>query len=66
MTLIFAVQPFGILMYILADNFNFLCRNVIFGENTKAIVHGFVKKWCFLVGNGIKPFFLLGCTVYIS
>ncbi len=45
--------------------FHFLYRNAIFGKNTKAIVHGFVKKWGFEVGNGIKLFYVR-IYVYMS
>ncbi len=47
------------------DCFNFLYQNAIFGKNTKVIVHGFVKKWGFEVGNGIEPFYV-GMYVYMS
>ncbi len=29
-----------------------------FGKSTKAIIHGFAKKWCFRVGNGIELFYV--------
>ena len=37
----------------------------IFGKNTKAIVHGFVKNWAFQVGHGIKPIYV-SMYVYMS
>ena len=37
----------------------------IFGKNTKAIVHGFVKNWAFQVGHGIKPNYV-SMYVYMS
>ncbi len=46
-------------------NFYFLFINLIFGKNTKAIVHGFVKKRSFEVGNGIEPFYV-GMYIYMS
>ncbi len=42
-------------MYILAKCEQFLFPTPIFEKSTKAIVHGFVKKRGFEVGNGIKP-----------
>ncbi len=27
-------------------------------KNNKVIVHGFVKNWCFEVGNGIEPVYV--------
>ena len=47
------------------DNFYFLCQKAIFEKITKAIVHGFVKKRGFEVGNGIEPFYV-GMCVYMS
>ena len=38
------------------DDFYFLPEKAIFGKNTKAVVHGFVKIWRFGIGNGIEPF----------
>ena len=36
-----------------------------FGKNTKPIVHGFVKKWGFSIGNGIESFYVR-MYVYMS
>ncbi len=36
--------------------FIFYVETSFFGKKTKVIVHGFVKKWGFQVGNGIEPF----------
>ena len=44
------------------DDFNFLCENLVFEKNTKAIVHGFVKKWIFRIGIGIEPFCVRMCV----
>ena len=40
----------------------YLCENE---KNTKAIVHGIVKKWGFQVDNGIEPFYVR-MYVYMS
>ena len=47
------------------DDFYFLFENAIFEKNTKAIVHGFVKKWGFGVGDGIEPNYVSMCA-YMS
>ncbi len=44
------------------DGFHFVRRIAIFGKTTKAIVHGFVKKWGF---GGIEPFYVR-MYVYMS
>ena len=47
------------------DDFYFIFQNAIFEKNTKAIVHGFVKKWGFRVGDGIEPNYV-SMYVYMS
>ncbi len=68
MTLIFAVQ-LQYMWYMYIDvHVHVYCGDFyftpFFEKNTKAIVHGFVKNWCFQVGNGIEPF-LVRMHVYI-
>ncbi len=39
----------------------FYVKTQFFENITKAIVHGFVKKWVFRVGNEIQPFCIRMC-----
>ncbi len=45
--------------------FIFYTETPFFEKNTKVIVHGFVEKWGFEVGNGIEPFYV-AMYVYMS
>ena len=47
------------------DDFNFLCENPIFEKNTKAIVHGFVKKMGFSDRNWNRTVLCQNVRIYV-